>query len=224
MMIVQPIFIRARRHGPRRGRSLDGRDHRLDRCRGGRGKAGGGEAEKVAVTVKMIQNVLIGVMAFAVAVYWTTKVEVVPNGPRPTLWEIWYRFPKFVLGFIAASIIFSILYAVLPDGNALVQDLITKGVTSPIRVWLFCLAFIAIGLETNFRELLPYMKAGKPLTLYVVGQSLNSRPQFHHVLDRLRLALEGRPVTKKGEGPGTRKSRDPDLINLTPRASPLPRP
>lgn len=173
MMIVQPIFIRAVDMDPVVAGAWMGGTIDSTGAVAAAGKLVGGEAEKVAVTVKMIQNVLIGVMAFAVAVYWTTKVEVVPNGPPPTLWEVWYRFPKFVLGFLAASIIFSILYAVLPQGEALVQDLITKGVTSPIRVWLFCLAFVAIGLETNFRELLPYMKAGKPLTLYVVGQTLN---------------------------------------------------
>jgi hypothetical protein len=42
-----------------------------------------------------------------------------------------------------------------------------------LRNWFFCLAFVSIGLETNFRELAGYMKGGKALTLYVVGQSLN---------------------------------------------------
>ena len=35
------------------------------------------------------------------------------------------------------------------------------------------LAFTAIGLSTNFRELAPYFKSGKPLILYVCGQSFN---------------------------------------------------
>ncbi len=48
-----------------------------------------------------------------------------------------------------------------------------KGTTVPLRTWLFCLAFVSIGLETNFRELLPYLKGGKPLALYVIGQCLN---------------------------------------------------
>jgi uncharacterized membrane protein YadS len=41
------------------------------------------------------------------------------------------------------------------------------------RGWFFCLAFISIGLETNFRELAKFLKGGKPLILYVCGQSLN---------------------------------------------------
>jgi uncharacterized membrane protein YadS len=38
-------------------------------------------------------------------------------------------------------------------------------------MWLFCLAFVAFGLETNFRELGKYLKEGKPLLLYLIGQA-----------------------------------------------------
>jgi len=47
------------------------------------------------------------------------------------------------------------------------------GSTKTLRGWFFCLAFVSIGLETNFRQLLPQLKGGKPLVLYVCGQSLN---------------------------------------------------
>ena len=70
----------------------------------------------VAATIKMIQNVLIGVVAFVVAVIWTTKIDNVP-GQKVSPWEIWYRFPKFVLGFLAASIIFSLIYGWLGDAT-----------------------------------------------------------------------------------------------------------
>jgi uncharacterized membrane protein YadS len=53
--------------------------------------------------------VLIGVWAFALALYLATKVERAAGGVRPTLLEIWYRFPKFILGFIASSLIFSLI-------------------------------------------------------------------------------------------------------------------
>lgn len=71
----------------------------------------------VAATIKMIQNVLIGVTAFFVALYWCTRVECAP-GQKVPLTEIWHRFPKFVLGFIVASIIFQPFtraWAVMPD-------------------------------------------------------------------------------------------------------------
>ena len=41
------------------------------------------------------------------------------------------------------------------------------------RGWFFCLAFVSIGLATNFRELKEHLTGGKPFILYVCGQSLN---------------------------------------------------
>ncbi|MBZ4659309.1 MAG: hypothetical protein JG766_1232 [Desulfacinum sp.] len=134
----------------------------------------GERALYVAATVKMIQNVLIGVIAFGVAVYWCAKVDCVP-GQRVSAMEIWHRFPKFVLGFIAASIIFSMLYQAMgPDaGYAMVDHGVLRGFTRICRGWFFCLAFVSIGLATNFKELAHHFKGGKPLILYVCGQSFN---------------------------------------------------
>lgn len=132
----------------------------------------GPRALEVAATVKMIQNILIGVVAFAVAVYWVSYVERDSTVTRPGIAEIWRRFPRFILGFVAASLVFSILYGTLPAGPQLIDAMI-DGSTGTLRGWLFCLAFVSIGLETNFRELAPYLRGGKPLTLYVCGQALN---------------------------------------------------
>ena len=63
-------------------------------------------AMKVASIVKMSQNALIGVAAFLLALYWVMVVERKPE-KKPSPMEIWNRFPKFVLGFIAASILAS---------------------------------------------------------------------------------------------------------------------
>jgi uncharacterized membrane protein YadS len=146
------------------------------------GAALGDDALTVAATVKMIQNVLIGVVAFGVAVYWVTWVEPRqaakaggdPSAARPRigLMEIWYRFPKFVLGFVAASVVFSWIDGGGETGQAVVKA-VTGDVTKVLRGWLFGLAFVSIGLETNFRQFLPYLKGGKPLTLYLCGQALN---------------------------------------------------
>jgi uncharacterized membrane protein YadS len=126
----------------------------------------------VAATVKMIQNILIGVTAFGVAVYWVTCIEKTPGGPRPSLHDIWRRFPKFVLGFVAISLVFSLLQARGLESQA-VAGTVTTDVSSVLRGWFFCLAFVSIGLETNFRELSRYLVGGKPIVLYVCGQALN---------------------------------------------------
>jgi len=89
--------------------------------------------------------------------------------------EIWHRFPKFVIGFIAISIIFSLMYEsfgkdisyIIIDHGAI------RGLSKIFRGWFFCLAFASIGLATNFRELKSYFKGGKPLILYICGQSFN---------------------------------------------------
>ncbi len=132
----------------------------------------GPRAEMVAATVKMIQNILIGVTAFGVAVYWVTSVDKSQDTPRPSVMEIWYRFPKFVLGFALASVVFSVIYATREHGDLLVKAMIGD-VTKTFRGWFFCLAFVSIGLETNFREYLPSLRGGKPLLLYLCGQTLN---------------------------------------------------
>jgi uncharacterized membrane protein YadS len=131
----------------------------------------GETALQVATVVKMIQNVLIGVIAFAVALYWVMYEEQAAEGSRPSAMEIWRRFPKFVLGFLGASLAFSAVYAATPGGEQLVQS--TTDATKNLRGWFFCLAFVSIGLETNFRELAGFLKGGKPIVLYVCGQALN---------------------------------------------------
>ena len=127
----------------------------------------------VAATIKMIQNVMIGVIAFGVAVYWCARVDCAP-GQMVSKMEIWYRFPKFVLGFIAASVIFSILFESMGDrATALVDQGVLRGFSRVCREWFFILAFASIGLTSNFREMAKHFKGGKPVILYVCGQSLN---------------------------------------------------
>jgi uncharacterized membrane protein YadS len=132
----------------------------------------GEKALYVAATVKMIQNVLIGVIAFCVAVYWCAKVDCAPD-QKVSWWEVWYRFPKFVLGFILASIIFSLIDQNMGKdvSSVLIDQGVLRGFTRNAREWFFALAFTSIGLETNFKEFKPYLKGGKPFTLYVVGQT-----------------------------------------------------
>ena len=138
----------------------------------------GEKALYVAATIKMIQNVLIGVIAFFVALYFTTKVEAAETGVKVGPMEIWFRFPKFVLGFIAASIIFSAFYSMFSAqqsglGTSMIDQGTIKGMSDLFRGWFFCLSFVSIGLATNFRELREHFKGGKPLILYVFGQSFN---------------------------------------------------
>ena len=172
MMVAMPAVIRATGMSNLLGGAWMGGTIDATGAVAAAGALLGDEALQVAATVKMIQNILIGVIAFCVAVYWVTYVERDSAAPRPGVGEIWRRFPKFILGFVAASLIFSLLYATRENGPALV-DTVIKGSTKTLRGWFFCLAFASIGLETNFQQLAPYLRSGKPLLLYVVGQSFN---------------------------------------------------
>lgn len=135
-----------------------------------------------AATIKMIQNILIGVIAFGVAAYWALKIERQRSGTAGqvdlsvggALTEIWSRFPKFILGFLGASVVFSLIYSGM--GHDWGKVMIDGGILSwanKFRGWFFCLAFVSIGLSTDFRELAVHFKGGKPVILYVVGQSFN---------------------------------------------------
>ncbi len=132
----------------------------------------GEKALYVAATIKMIQNVLIGVVAFGVAVYWSARVENKP-GTSVSWWEIWYRFPKFVVGFILASIVFSVIDQSMGKdmSTVMIDHGVLRGFTRIAREWFFALAFVCIGLDTNFKEFGQYFKGGKPITLYVFGQT-----------------------------------------------------
>jgi uncharacterized membrane protein YadS len=123
-------------------------------------------AMKVGVIVKMSQNVLIGVAAFILSIVWTfKKAAEVPGGQKPSLMEIWYRFPKFVLGFIIASVLFSFFL------DAKVVDAV-KGPLGALRTMWFALAFTCIGLETRFADLAG-LGGGRPALAFVLAQGFN---------------------------------------------------
>ncbi|MCG6536380.1 MAG: YeiH family protein, partial [Syntrophales bacterium LBB04] len=127
------------------------------------GAIAGPQAMEVAVVVKMAQNVLIGLAAFLLALWFTFKGKEVTE--KPGAMEIWFRFPKFVVGFIAASVLFSFL---LSDATVKAVTAISPG----LRGWWFTLAFLCIGLETKFSELVS-MGGGRPAGAFLIAQAFN---------------------------------------------------
>ena len=141
------------------------------------GTALGEEAQKAAVLVKSIQNILIGFIAFFVAIFFATKVD--KNGTdKVGASEIWVRFPKFILGFFAASLIAS--FIIQPVFGAENVGAINK-VLDQFKNWAFVLAFTSIGLDTNFKAIAKQMQGGKVLWLYIVGQLFNIALTFFAV-------------------------------------------
>ncbi len=172
MMVGLPALIKALQLDPVIGGAWIGGTIDSTGAVAAAGEMLGDAALDVATTIKMIQNILIGVVSFFVALYWVAYQERGDAAAAtPSAMEIWRRFPKFVLGFLAASLLFSAIFVWHPQGASLVAETVQE--TKTLRSWLFCLAFFSIGLETRFANFVPYMRAGKPLVLYIAGQSLN---------------------------------------------------
>ncbi len=124
----------------------------------------GEEALKYATLVKFSQNVLLGLAAFFISIWWTySKKET--NQPKPGLRTIWDRFPKFVLGFILVSLLFSF---VLPP--TLVKEI--KGSIKDLQTCFFAVAFACIGLETKFIDIFK-MENGRPAMAFILAQAFN---------------------------------------------------
>jgi uncharacterized membrane protein YadS len=170
MMILMPLGIRAVGMDPIVGAAWIGGTVDATGAVVAAGAMLGEDAGQVAAVVKMIQNILIGVVAFAVAVYWVTTIDKKSGTGRPAIAEIWTRFPKFILGFIGASVLFSFVLTPVMGDDAVTGVL---DLTSDFRGWFFCLAFVSIGLESNIRELWSQVGGGRPIQLYVIGQTFN---------------------------------------------------
>lgn len=130
------------------------------------GTIAGDIALKFSTIIKFSQNVLLGIAAFLISVFWTLKgSKTNPNGEKVGLRVIWDRFPKFVLGFILVSLIFSFFI----DNQTAVEA--GKTIKSYRSLW-FNLAFVSIGLETRFADLIK-MGKGKPLYAFLIAQFFN---------------------------------------------------
>lgn len=122
------------------------------------------QAMKIGTIVKFSQNVLLGVAAFLLSIWWTLKKS--PDASeRPSAGLIWERFPKFVIGFLIVSLIFSFLL-----DAALVKE--TKSLLSGLRTVWFALAFVSIGLETRLTDLVR-MEGGRPIAAFLGAQTFN---------------------------------------------------
>ena len=124
----------------------------------------GEQARNAAIVVKLSQNVLIGLAAFILTVWWSVRRGEMASeqGSASVIWE---RFPKFVLGFLAASLVFSFALS-----DLVVAD--TRGALGAVRTAWFAMAFVAIGLETSVMDLVK-TGGGKPAYAFLGAQVFN---------------------------------------------------
>ena len=130
------------------------------------GAIAGEQPMQIATIVKVTQNALLGVVAVLLTAYFAFKVER-KNSSKPSAIALWNSFPKFVLGFLIASIIATVFVnAVDPAvaGPAI-------GVANDLRTWFLILAFVSIGLEFSFGSL---REAGwKPVAVFAAATVVN---------------------------------------------------
>ena len=125
-------------------------------------------ATKAGVIIKFSQNVLIGFAAFFIALWWTYrkgKQGTSEDQETPRLGVVWERFPKFVLGFIVASLLFSFLVPAATGKSV-------SGILNSLRTVWFALAFVAIGLEACFTDLVK-IEGGRPAIAFIGAQLFN---------------------------------------------------
>jgi uncharacterized membrane protein YadS len=118
------------------------------------------------------RDVWIGIWAFVLAIVATTQWERTETGRKPEAAEIWWRFPKFVIGFLVASLIVTLVttHYSLGDYNHDVVPALVAPIKN-MRTWAFIFCFLSIGLTTRFGELASAGK--KPFLAFSAGAIVN---------------------------------------------------
>jgi hypothetical protein len=116
-------------------------------------------------TVKIFIDIFIGIWAFILGYIWTNHIN--PTGDKAKPSEIWQRFPKFILGFLATSLIGVYLVLGTPADIA-AKVPAAMGEANTFRVIFFILTFFSIGVLSNFRALWQE-GIGKLAVVYVVS-------------------------------------------------------
>jgi uncharacterized integral membrane protein (TIGR00698 family) len=137
------------------------------------GIAGNSDAAVNAFTLMKVigRDIWIGVWAFVLSIIATTRWQST-GAQQADAGQIWRRFPKFVLGFLVASLIITLIargysYA---DYRKLVQP----GLVTPLqslRTWAFTFTFLSIGLTTRVREFAAV--GARPFYAFTVGVIVN---------------------------------------------------
>jgi uncharacterized membrane protein YadS len=118
------------------------------------------------------RDVWIGVWAFVLSIVATTRWQSTGIQSKPNPAEIWRRFPKFVLGFLIASAIVTVIASGYSYADY--KKVVTPSLVAPLqalRVWAFTFTFLAIGLSTRVREF--FSGGAKPFYAFSAGVAVN---------------------------------------------------
>jgi uncharacterized membrane protein YadS len=120
-----------------------------------------------ATTVKVFIDIFIGIWAFVLGYIWTNHINVTPNQDKAKAWEIWQRFPKFIIGFVVTFAV-GLFLALGTPADIAKNVPAAIGEANTFRVIFFILTFFSIGVLSNFRTL--WQEGfGKLAAVYVVS-------------------------------------------------------
>jgi uncharacterized integral membrane protein (TIGR00698 family) len=138
------------------------------------GISGSADAAVTAFTLMKVigRDVWIGVWAFVLSLIATTRWERTGVRSRSGAAEIWRRFPKFVLGFLIASAVVTVI-SQGHDYAAYKKDVIPALVAplQALRTWAFTFAFLCIGLTTRLRDFVTV--GARPFYAFTLGVIVN---------------------------------------------------
>jgi uncharacterized integral membrane protein (TIGR00698 family) len=118
------------------------------------------------------RDIWIGIWALILSIIATTRWETEGTAAKPDLAQVWWRFPKFVIGFAIASLLVTGIAG--GYGKAEFDAVVTPELVTPIktlRSWAFIFCFFSIGLTTRFRELAA--AGSKPFQAFTTGVAVN---------------------------------------------------
>jgi uncharacterized integral membrane protein (TIGR00698 family) len=165
MLIFQPLIAKALQLTPQVAGAWLGGTIDTTGAVVASGELLGEEALKYSTVVKFSQNILLGIAALLISIYWTIKPKSEGNSEKVSLYVLWERFPKFVLGFIGVSLLFSFILA-----PSIV--LASKEAIKSIQTLLFSIAFVGIGLEADFKAFFKN-STQKPAFVFLISQLFN---------------------------------------------------
>ena len=116
----------------------------------------GDEAGRFAVLAKTARSAFIGFVVLGYAVYWASRGQATHVEHKGRF--LWQKFPKFILGFVAIS--------VLATAGFFTKSQLTS--LSNLSKWAFLPAFAGVGLRTRLRDLVN--QGWRPILVGVLGE------------------------------------------------------
>ncbi|CAA7601948.1 Uncharacterised protein family UPF0324, prokaryote [Acididesulfobacillus acetoxydans] len=172
MVFALPIVIKALGISPGPGGAWIGTSEFADAAGIAAAASISEQAIKTFTLMKVVgRDMFVGIWCFIMALIAVTKWERREDGRKPNGKEIWFRFPKFVLGFFAASIVVTLLIASVDAPTAKTVSANIVGPISMIRLWAFIFTFLCIGLTTRFKELAAV--GWRPFAAFTAGVIVN---------------------------------------------------